>query len=56
MSAASHFQLHFFSDLSTSKQTLKMPNSIEYYAVLPKYVRDKEMDECQYSSTIINCI
>lgn len=35
MSAVSHFQLHFFSDFSASKQTLKMPNCIEYYAVLP---------------------
>lgn len=27
MSAVSHFQLHFFSDLSAFKQTLKMPKS-----------------------------
>lgn len=56
MSAVSHFQLNFFSDLSAFQQTLKMPNSIEYYAVLAKYVRGKEMDEYQYSSPIINCI
>lgn len=56
MSAVSHFQLHFFSDFTASKQTLKIPNTIEYCAVLPKYLRGKEMDEYQYSSLIINCI
>lgn len=55
-SSVSHLQFNFFSDLSAFQQTLKMPNSIEYYVVLAKYVRGKEMDEYQYSSTIINCI